>query len=321
MNRKIILIIALFIGTFKIATATTYENRTESVTVNKNVLFKCWINSPEGLRLRTSSNLNSDIITVIKDKQEVEVLEIGSIDKIDNKLAFWLKVKNKSNIGWVFGAYVSIVPKTIQENSYDKEVAFSSENLIGNWFSGYTEDSFYLEQSSFYVTFAENNLYRCGKNFTGIGARGNFTLSDNKIKLNLTITEDHEQIEYAEELEIKKLTETTLIYTKDSEEFELHRFPKTVLELKNKSDIEWIKYINQYGNQEFYNGADLFMYAIVNHKYEVALFLFNSNLMIRKSPYIHFPYADLFITEQDLKKRKTEIYQYLLNEILKKENT
>ena len=57
------------------------------------------------------------------------------------------------------------------------------------------------------------------------------------------------------------------------------------------------------------------MYSIVNHKYTVALLLYNSEFRINKSPNRNFTYSDLFATEQNMKVRETEIYKYLLNEI------
>ena len=293
------------------------EKKEETDNSEDITIFKCWINSTEGLR--SFSNLDSNIITVIPDNEEVDVLEIGQLDTIDNKLAFWLRIKYGSNIGWIFSAYINIIPQNYKTIQTEVDLPLSYENLIGNWFNGYTEIPLYLDQASFYITYTDDNFYKCGKNFTGIGVTGNYSLINDKIQLKYTITEDPEQIEYEEEHTIIKLTETTLIYNKNdesnTEDIEVHRYPKQVLKLCDESDSDWIKYINHYGNQEFYNGTDLFMYSIVNHKYTVALLLYNSEFRINKSPNRNFTYSDLFATEQNMKVRETEIYKYLLNEI------
>ena len=69
------------------------EKKEETDNSEDITIFKCWINSTEGLRLRSFSNLDSNIITVIPDNEEVDVLEIGQLDTIDNKLAFWSRIK------------------------------------------------------------------------------------------------------------------------------------------------------------------------------------------------------------------------------------
>ncbi len=295
----------------------------EAVQSVEDVLFKCWINSPEGLRLRSSPNLDSQKISLIEDRKEINVFEIGPLDEIDGILSFWLRVEYNSIKGWIFGGYASIVPPVINQDINETELEICPENLWGTWYSGYSDCPEYIEQSSFYITFDSNGNYRCGKNFTDIGTEGKYSFENNNLHLKLVLNEDSGHLEYNEIQKIIKLTETCLIYSKDnsdSEEISVYRYPKKALDLFYESDIDWIKYINVYGNQNFYNDTDLLMSSIANKKYDVALLLLNSLGSIEQSPSLQFDFLDILNTEQDLMVRKTRSYQYLLKNLAFTEN-
>ena len=111
-----------------------------------------------------------------------------------------------------------------------------------------------MEQSRLFL---ENNFYRSGLNYRGVGQSGTYILEDKTIQTKYTMIGEPDPTEYETNYLVKKLTETTLIYTQISSEKEhvedkiLHRYPKAVLELRNKTMYEWLNYINIYGNQEF----------------------------------------------------------------------
>ena len=92
--------------------------------------FKCWVKSLEGLRVRRSPNLDSDVITVFEHKKEIDVYEIGAAESIDGKLGFWLRVKTYFGEGLIFGAYTSIVPETIATDK-ENDLELNTENLAG----------------------------------------------------------------------------------------------------------------------------------------------------------------------------------------------
>ena len=64
----------------------------------------------EGLYLKelpsqdSKSILKLDMLELFK-KKEIQFIEIGNIDYIDNKVNFWHKVKIKNQIGWIFGVF------------------------------------------------------------------------------------------------------------------------------------------------------------------------------------------------------------------------
>ena len=296
----------------------------ESSKKNETSKFKCWIKSPEGLRVRKAQTLDSDVITVLENNREVDVIEVGQLDRIDNKYSFWLRIKTDSIEGWIFSAYVSVVPEKIKTDE-EEELEVNYENLLGNWFSGYVEyyPNVKIEQASYYMTFFENNFYRSGLNYRGFGQSGTYILEDKTIQTKYTMIGEPDPTEYETNFYIKKLTETTLIYTQISSEKEyvedkiLHRYPKTVLELRNKTMYEWLNYINIYGNQEFYNGTNLFMYSLVSGQYEVALLLFHSGLKNINAQKCNISYSelvpDVYYQEEILKYLKKEL-EYLEKE-------
>ncbi len=78
----------------------------EKVHYNRNkVVVKVTAN--DGLRMRKDSSTDSEVITLIPFNQKVEILEESSKQtEINGKTGKWVKVQWKSNIGWVFDAYL-----------------------------------------------------------------------------------------------------------------------------------------------------------------------------------------------------------------------
>ncbi len=66
--------------------------------------------SVDNLRVRDSYNLNGKIISKLKKGQEVEIIEAGPYQIINDYWGNWVKIKTANNIeGWCFGAYLDLV--------------------------------------------------------------------------------------------------------------------------------------------------------------------------------------------------------------------
>ena len=66
-----------------------------------------FVKAPSGLNLRESPSIKSKNIALIPDNSKVDVLEIASKEeKIGDMLAPWIKIRFKTNTGWVFGGFV-----------------------------------------------------------------------------------------------------------------------------------------------------------------------------------------------------------------------
>ena len=78
------------------------------------------INSPEGLRVRESPSLDSEIINKYPDNYPVGVSKIDKhIVEIDGIKSYWVEVHhNNDPYGWVFGGYLKPVEK-FPEDSLD----------------------------------------------------------------------------------------------------------------------------------------------------------------------------------------------------------
>lgn len=61
-----------------------------------------------GVNIRENPNINSKVVVKLNTTDECLVLAIGDKEKVDGKEDYWYKVKYKSKIGWVFGAFTSI---------------------------------------------------------------------------------------------------------------------------------------------------------------------------------------------------------------------
>jgi hypothetical protein len=66
-----------------------------------------YVNSPEGLRIRSNPNINSERIYLLPNKSPVEILERENEEiNIDGIPGNWLLIKYNSIEGWVFSGYL-----------------------------------------------------------------------------------------------------------------------------------------------------------------------------------------------------------------------
>jgi hypothetical protein len=73
---------------------------------SKAIIFKTNVNN---LRLREKSSLSSNIIRLLSSGEEIELLEAGKKEEIDNLKGNWVKVKTKDDsIGCCFDGYLDI---------------------------------------------------------------------------------------------------------------------------------------------------------------------------------------------------------------------
>ncbi|MCB1179575.1 MAG: SH3 domain-containing protein [Leptospiraceae bacterium] len=67
-----------------------------------------YIDARGGLRMRDDFELNSKVITLIPEREEVQAIERTKDNfKIDGKEDRWVKVKFKEHTGWVFGGFLN----------------------------------------------------------------------------------------------------------------------------------------------------------------------------------------------------------------------
>ena len=100
-----------------------------------------WVNSIQGLRLRSSADLDAEVLDVIPESERVQILIVDKTRKvsIDGFDDYWMNVKYKNNSGWVYGAYISDV-KILDEAGYKKvsnlliEKVNSRKTSIRNFF-------------------------------------------------------------------------------------------------------------------------------------------------------------------------------------------
>jgi len=127
-----------------------------------------FVNSENGLRLRSEGANSGKIITTIPYHSKVEILEEkDKIEIINNIKGKWCKVKWNDKIGWVFNAYLS-------EDSGDKKI-----KLSGIFFSNYKYDKPKL-------IFYDNGKFSMMINHCQgmLLIKGEYKIIDNKVILN-----------------------------------------------------------------------------------------------------------------------------------------
>ena len=289
----------------------------ETTSKNESPQFICWITSKEGLKVRDTPDLNGRKISLLDYKSKVDVYEIGKKAFIDNKHGFWLKIKTGGTYGWIFSGYVTVIPET----PYNKKelLPLTNENLAGTWTQ--SESSFFITEFLFGEVFQKDGRCYSGLLSGSMGTLGNYEIDSahNEVIVHESVIDDT----YMEEnpsiyrLNIKRLTRDELVYdyidenTSNSETKNYRRIPSQFLELKDASTIDWLRYINKYGNEELFTGSTVFMYAISCQKNDVALFLINSNIDINHKNHNGEKASDYFGNNED---------EYLF-EILKPETT
>jgi hypothetical protein len=77
-------------------------------TIDKFVINETigYVNSIEGLRVRKAPEINSEIIYLLRHREKVNILEIGSKANIDKIEGNWVLIETINTKGWVFNGYL-----------------------------------------------------------------------------------------------------------------------------------------------------------------------------------------------------------------------
>lgn len=278
----------VFIFEKNVSESSILESEKEEIkTDNLKTKFVCWVTSKEGLRVRNIPDLSGNKIGLLEYKKEVEVYEIGKKEEIDNIIAFWLKIKFENSYGWIFGGYVTVIPETPDIKIED--LPLTENNLAGTWTQ--RSESSYITMFSIGEVFEVGGRYYSGLLHSSWGTSGFYKIDYDKQEILITESIiDDENIDdtvHMHRLKVKKLTTHELVYEYISENGQdiqesrkYKRIPERFLNLKKAQTEEWLRYINQYGNEELFTGSTVFMYSVLNRKNDVALFLINSEIDI-----------------------------------------
>ena len=278
----------------KVITNTiTEENQESSKKIEEPIeeelpQFTCWVTSKEGLRVRNKPELSGEKIGLLDYKSKVDVYRIGGKEYIDNRYGFWLKIQFNNTFGWIFSGYVSVIPEDIYNEP--EILPLTAANLAGTWSTN--TEALHITEFSRGIVFNENGSYYSGLLHGSLGTIGNFEIDseNSEITLNYKVIDDTyiDETFTTYKIKIKTLSDSELIYDyinddgtiSDSETRINKRIPSRFIELKDSSTIDWLKYINKYGNEELFTGSTVFMYSVLCKKNDVSLFLLNSNIDI-----------------------------------------
>ena len=91
-----------------------------------------YVNSPEGLRVRSSPGLDGNIINKLPDKEPVEVIKFSSETvEIDGINGLWTFVRSGEIEGWVFDGYLSDSVEKVEGQEFTGVYRCQSMTLIG----------------------------------------------------------------------------------------------------------------------------------------------------------------------------------------------
>lgn len=252
-------------------------------------IFKCWVNTSDGLKVREKPSVDSLRLGVIENGIELSVVDMNDqIVEIDDKYGQWLKIRHNDSSGWVFGGYVSIIPPNF---SLVDDLPITLENIVGDWFYASNSESNYdyfmgIEESYGSLILSENGTFSSGISHTGMGVSGTFTIENDQLIETYEYLDDEsneDSIKQAVSYEtIVKLNRTNLVLVSDKETRVYQRFPAELIAIKDKSIQEWVSYINSYGNEICLNDISILMYSLYANKLEIAFMLINSNINTNK---------------------------------------
>jgi hypothetical protein len=100
---------------------------------NRRIMY---VNSPDGLRLRDSPGLDGTILSILKDREEVEIISFHpSSVVLDDMQGTWVNVEVQDQMGWVFSRYLTELPRKEGKNVGVQLITVidrdSSSNFIG----------------------------------------------------------------------------------------------------------------------------------------------------------------------------------------------
>ncbi len=155
-----------------------------------------FIDSPEGLRVRTSPDLKGTKICTLQNRHPVKIISIGKETVIDGIKAPWVEIllpyyewKNEDDaeFGWVFGGYLSEKQKKFKspKTKYELEKYLSSTR----W-REYEND-----EICYYVfSFKNEGRFWHGKDGSGIGEGGDWkATSSNTVSFHTSYVMEYEE--------------------------------------------------------------------------------------------------------------------------------
>lgn len=244
------------------------------------VLCCCWPKSGEEVLIRQQPSFNAAQVGFVAGQTGVRnVYEIGALDEKDGQKGYWLRVQSGAGGGWVFGGDVSVIPATGEP---EMELARTKENLLGTW--GTAGNYYRITDIDIGKAFYDNDKWYSGILESSMGSGGWYKIDGNTIILSdAFLYDDQYSVEHPDPTNdiwrVYSLTRSKMVYeVNKASATTLYRIPAEFKELSSKPLVDWLQYINRFGNEELFTGSTLFMYAIKCRKYDVARFLINSGI-------------------------------------------
>ncbi|MCR5081170.1 MAG: SH3 domain-containing protein [Treponema sp.] len=187
---------------------------------HKKVHF-LYVDSPEGLRVRSSSSLSAEKTGVLYDRMKIKVISVGSEATIDGIKSNWVKIllpvdtlkSNSATYGWIFGGYLT-----------NKLKPFSTEGWTDADLRRYLCRFSWALGERGYIIFNPDGTCSLGLLESGSGGGGTYKVSMNDMTITITATVGDEDSEGEE------MTETYSIISIEEEKITLDSSVEFMLE-------------------------------------------------------------------------------------------
>ena len=177
--KKLISILAII---FSLCTSLAFADKSRFYE-NGKVIDTMYVDSPEGLRVRSAPSLKSNRICGLTHRVPVKIVAIGNEDTIDGITAPWVEILvpryewkgENPEYGWIFGGYIKkeqpkfIAPKNAQEfkqyleSSYWEFFFEDGDSCLS--YCGYFENGKLYAYQEPYTTGSE----KCFSSFEAVG--------------------------------------------------------------------------------------------------------------------------------------------------------
>lgn len=173
MKETVLLLLMLLMLLMLLGSGQIFSLGADYFRRNDNVDY-LYVDSPEGLRIRSSPSLSGKKIGVLFDRMKVKVISIGGETTIDGIKSNWVEIllpvetlKSNSNVcGWIFGGYLADSPKP-----------FSTRGWTDSDLKRYLCRFSWTVAPREFHEFGQDGTYRMGLLESGAGGNGAYSAS------------------------------------------------------------------------------------------------------------------------------------------------
>jgi hypothetical protein len=271
---------------------TTNENITTDTDKNITTEIR-FVNSPEGLNVRSAPGLSGNKIFILPNKKQVKIIATEEEEIVlDGVAGKWTYIDVEQGNGWVFGGYLQTQEESIQN---------LQNNIIGTWYvyetNGKKPDTWWdgwvfnhdvkiprTIQWDICYEFRPDKTFYNGRQGSGMGYGGNWKVTNGKINLYGTMYYEGEESvtdDFDDLISVEYIDDDHIVFTQDSNGLreKIVKWNEELVHLISEKDYQGaVNYFSipahkKYINAQFENGVTALMYAAAFKSGEIGIYL------------------------------------------------